>query len=264
MVAHAGLSRLALVPSPRRRFLTGLRQVLGDARTIFSPTTGGIGLVGIDDSGLNLIPAHGVNTSGRFERLGHALALTYNGTDQFTRIPDTDSLSFGNGTADQAFSVVVLANVTDTAANRALACKWNATGSQREWIFYVLSTDLLQFQVRDESVGVSPVRVSDAAITQGSWALFGVTYSGVGGATAADGVALYANGAAIASTATNQATYVAMENGTGRLEIGSFSDGTSGFMSGSLALVAVCQKALSATEHAALASLCRGYFGVSL
>jgi hypothetical protein len=109
------------------------------------------------------------------------------------------------------------------------------------------------------------VRSSDAAITQGSWRLFGATYSAAtGGATAGNDISLYQDGAVIASTPTNNASYVAMGDKGGPVEIGSIIAHTAHFMDGSLALIAVCQKALSAADHAAIAALCRRYFKVPI
>lgn len=79
--------------------------------------------------------------------------------------------------------------------------------------------------------------------------------------TAADGIALYANGAALASTATNSASYTAMENTTIAPSIGARNSGTAGFYAGSLALVAVTQKALTPSEHAQVRDLCQRFFG---
>ena len=91
----------------------------------------------------------------------------------------------------------------------------------------------------------------------------GKTYTAAtGGATAANDITLYQNGAVIASTATNAGTYVAMENGTEPVEIGSNLTHTANYFDGSMALVAVCQKALSAADHLAIHTLCRSYFGV--
>lgn len=261
MPAASRARRFAAGGDQRARFIASLRSVMGDARLLWLPKAGD-GLATVSEGDARRVVTHAATPQGRLSARGRGLALSFNGTTDRATVPDADALSFGTGTADSAFSVVAVANVTDTAAARALVCKWNDSSVKREWIFYVLTTDLLQFQIRDESAAVSPVRVSDAAIIQGSWGVFGVTYSGAGGATAADGVTLYENGAVKASTATNQATYVAMENTAGDLEIGAFAAGTLGPFSGSLALVAVCAKALTASDHAAVSATSRAYFGI--
>lgn len=253
--------RLLTGADARGRFVASLRALLGETRLLWLPRAGD-GLATVSESDARRVVTHAATPQGRLAPLGRGLALSFNGTTDRATVPDADALSFGTGTADSAFSVVVVANVTDTAALRALVCKWNDASVKREWIFYVLTTDLLQFQVRDESAVVSPVRVSDAAITQGSWRVFGATYSGAGGATAADGITLYEHGVVKASTATNNASYVAMENTAGDLEIGAFAAGASGPFSGSLALVAVVAKALTAADHAAISAHCRTYFGI--
>jgi hypothetical protein len=54
----------------------------------------------------------------------------------------------------------------------------------------------------------------------GSWHHVAVTYDGRGGATAADGIAIYVDGALQGVFRINDAAYVAMENGTAPLEMG--------------------------------------------
>lgn len=61
--------------------------------------------------------------------------------------------------------------------------------------------------------------VSDDAIPTG-WHFFGATYDSTGGATAADGIILYVNGAAVESTNTNNASYTAMQAGAALVRIG--------------------------------------------
>lgn len=164
--------------------------------------------------------------AGQITALGLGSQRTFNGTSNNLTTPDTDNLSFGNGTVDSAMTLVALANVTDTAAVRRIIGKYNSAGTLREWLFGVNSSDNLVFLTYDESLDVTPSRTSDGAITQGSWKLFAATYSvATGGATAANDFTLYQDAAAIASTANNAATYVAMENTAAVVAIGSLSEG---------------------------------------
>ena len=137
-------------------------------------------------------------------------------------------------------------------------------GSDREWVLEVQADDTLAFRVRDDSAATLATRASDAVITQDAWHLFSATYTAAtGGATAANDMTLYQDGAAIASTATNSGTYVAMENLTAPVRIGTRSDGAS-FFSGSMALVVISAVALSASDHWAIKKLVNSYFALSL
>lgn len=188
---------------------------------------------------------------------------SFNGSTHFGTTPDADGLSFGNGTTDSAFSVVVLGNVTDTSAGRSFAGKY--TANQREWNFNISASDLLRFDLFDESADDNPRCESNAAITHAATSLFAGTYTAAtGGATAANDISLYVNGLAIASTATNPGSYTAMENGSSVVGVGARDNtGTQAF-SGSEGLVLVCQKALSASEHWLIKNYVNAYFGLSL
>ena len=159
-------------------------------------------------------------------------------------------------------SLVALINVTATAAQRDIVVKFDAAGTLREWAFDVDSADKLVLNIFDESVDIIASRTSDSAITMGSWRVFGASYDGTGGATAANGITLHQDGVVIASTATNNASYVAMENLALVVEIGSQNVGAANFFDGSMALVAVCAGALTTAKHLAITHLCRRFFGV--
>jgi len=74
---------------------------------------------------------------------------------------------------------------------------------------------------RDESAGVSANLVADAVTSPDVWHFVVLTYDATGGSSAMGGATFYTDGAAIASTATNNGSYVAMENKTASPTIGS-------------------------------------------
>lgn len=241
----------------RRLLIADLARIVGatNVRAFYvpSPTEGLI----VPDA---LVPArlwtHGATPAGRIRPLGKGAALTFNGTSDYITTPDAADLSFGTGAADSAFSIVALANVTDSAAVRLLFSKRDT--SNREYRLHLDTTDKLTLQLTDESAAAQPFRVSDAAITQAAPTLFGATYSvATGGATAANDMTLYQNGAVIASTATNVGAYVAMENLAAAGEVGSDTAHTANFFSGSLALMLLVAANLTANQHAALYYRCR-------
>lgn len=230
------LTRGVLTPSPRARYIRDICDIFGgraNVRAFYLPSPNE-GAVVADAVVPGRLWTHGNTPAGRITRKGNGAVLSFNGTSDYITAPDAADLSFGNGAADSAFSIFAVANVTDTAAARDIFTKEDFGGTQEEYTFAVSATDLLSFTLVDQSAAVRPRRDSDAAITQGSWATFGGSYDGGGGATAANGMALYQNGAVIASTATNNAAYVAMENLTAPAEIGSQNAHTASFFAGSM------------------------------
>lgn len=143
-------------------------------------------------------------------------AITIESNSGMLTAPDAAYWS-RNDAAAEAMSLVAWVNVTTSAIVKDLAVKGPnllATMAQNEWGWAVDASDKLHFQCIDDSVDIVVTRISDAAIPTGSWVHIATTYDGSGGATAMNGVAHYVNGAVVASTAANHASYVAMENGT--------------------------------------------------
>ena len=241
----------------RRQFLSNLLTITGDTRVLWMPQATDT-TTSLDET--RYPHTFTADASMTLVAQGSGYSRAFNGSSQYLTTPDVAELTFGNGTVDSAFSIVAVANVTNTAAARTIISKNNT--SQGEWYFQVQADDTLLFTLADQSVPAVTFRASNSAITQGSWGMLGGSYDGTGGATAANGIALYQNGISIASTATNSASYVAMEDKTAPIEIGSITAHTASFFQGSLAMVAVCQKNLSASDHWAIWQLCRGYFNL--
>ena len=83
--------------------------------------------------------------------------------------------------------------------------------------------------MRDRSVGAVVNRGSDANPTQGVWHHYVMTCDGTGGATAADGITFYEDGAVFDSTAANNGSYVGMENQSAVLGLGAYQTGRSAY-----------------------------------
>ena len=156
--------------------------------------------------------------------LGLAPILTFDGTNDGFSTPDITYFSRGDGANDSVVSIVVWVYFKATGSNEILFSKSN-TGltSDSEYQFLKGGGELLGFVCRDASVPINVSRDTSGAITVGAWHCVAMTYAGTGGATAMNGAAIYVDGAAVTSAATNQATYVAMENGAQLNYIGSRS-----------------------------------------
>jgi len=177
---------------------------------------------------------------------------TFNGTDEDLIIADHADFRFDDGAAE-AVSWVFLALVDDTAAIRTPISKWSESfgGESREWKIEIAADDTLVLRLYDETNDEECSRASDTAVTIDVWKVFIVTYDGSGGATAADGITLYENGAVVASTATNNASYVSMVGGGGSVRVGSYLDSAgnrAGFYDGQMTWPMVVGKELSADE----------------
>lgn len=255
------LNNPPVVMTPRQQFLAELLTLLGDTRALFLPKPSDT-TTSTDESLTGRVYTHDATIAARLASLGLGYYTTFNGSDDYASTPDTANLEFGNGSVDQAFSVVALVNVTNTANYRGIASKY-VGGSG--YAFYVDNADKLTFQIGDASAAKFPLRVSDAAITQGSWHLMAGTYSAAtGGATAMNDVTLYQDAIAVASTAANEALYVAMEADAGLGYIGIRSGTADIPFQGSIALVAICQTNLLASDHWAIKKLVNAYFGLAL
>lgn len=244
----------------RDAFVSDLLTEMGDARLLWTPK-GTDTTTSLDETLNGRTLTYDSSIAARLAALGLGYYTTFDGSTNYATTPDQANFSFGNGSVDQPFSGFVVANVTDTANARTLISKMTSA-TNGEWLFRITTTDALQLVLTDASVPAQPATASNAAITQGSWQVFGFTYDGRGGATAANGITLYANGVAIASTATNVGTYVAMEDGTHAVEIGSQTVHTANFMQGSLALAGIGQVNLSASDHWSIYKRIKSYFGI--
>lgn len=248
----------------REEFIGRILAITGDTRLFWLPASTDT-TTSIDQSLNGRTLTHDATIAARLAALGLGYSVSFNGSSQYATTPDAVDLSFGNGGTDSAFSIVALANVTDTANVRMFCSKDNT--SNREYALYLDASDKLTAFMRDESATANTFRISDAVVTMGALTLYAMSYAGASGGgltTNQNGTILYQNGLAIASTATNSGSYGGMDNGTAAFEIGSFTAHTSGFMQGTMALLLVCQKQLSASEMWAIKKLVNAFFNLSL
>jgi hypothetical protein len=267
VAASAGITRTLIYGRratriSRAAFLSGVSAILGaNQRLIYTPN-GSDTTTSVESSSAGRTITWDATIAARVARLGNGWYQTFNGTTQYGIAPDTADLSFGNGTVDTPFSCFVVANVTSAAGARTFLAKSDA--ANQEYLFGV-NGNFLNYGQFDQSIPSTPTRGSNATITRGSWQTFSSTYSAAtGGATAMNDVTFYGNGNVLASTAFNDAGYVAMEGLAAGLSIGARTAGTAEFYTGSLALVCLTQKLLTAAEHLAIKALCNKYFGLKL
>ena len=248
-----------------RDFITTLLNILGDTRLLLLFGKSGATLTdksrnarvltwSEDVSGFDTPPAE----------LGSGYRVTLNGTDEEGDVPDSDGFSFGDGAADQPFSVAALVRFVD-ATESCIVAKWDATtGSElREWLLGTDGSDKLRFLLADESSDAQIGRSRNTALTENVWQLVVATYDGSG---ASPGIRIYLDDSRVDDTDGNSGTYTAMENTAQELQMGFFTGASAAtdFHDGAVALVAVTGKALSQDEVWALKQAVNGCFGLSL
>jgi len=134
------------------------------------------------------------------------------------------------------------------SGGQAVLSKFETNSTRREWRCSIDGSTLdLRLLKRDESASVETFRETDANFPTDEVLLIVGTDDGSGGATAADGMAIYLRGVVEASTATNNASYVAMENDIGVVELGK-QDGNSAFWTGNLGTLFFTHRVLNGVE----------------
>ena len=159
--------------------------------------------------------------------------LTYNGSDEYAIHAD-DTLFFrddaGGANSMSMGMWVNLANLT--AGGMGFLSKRSGDG-EWEWTTASGKPRLL---LKDNSAGVTPFRLADATLSAANvWLYVAATYTGAGGGSAADGILLYENAVVVASTSTNNGSYVGMENTTEGVGIGTNDVGNGLFLEGKVA-----------------------------
>ena len=145
----------------------------------------------------------------------HTPSIRFDGSTEHVYGVDADFWSSGDGVNDSAMSIGIWLKVPEspTALQQLFSKDGNTAG--REWFLRYNATGTgYDFVMRDVSASVSTV-VASSALQPGVWQHIVVTYDGAGGATAGNTVSIYVN-AVESSTPTNNASYVAMENGGAR------------------------------------------------
>jgi hypothetical protein len=199
---------------------------------------------------------------GRVRGQGRVPVIPFNGVDEILTSPDAAFWTPVSGGVDIPFSVGYWLRTGDYSGSRFILYKAAAVNTDEEFRLYISGNGVKEdvvIELRDASAAVTVSCQSDAELSLNSLHFVVVTYDGSGGATAANGIAIYLNGKVWASTATNNASYVAMKDGAGLMRIGDrlgsryFKDILLGGPLGPF----YCQKQLSAAEVYQLHSIGR-------
>ena len=158
-------------------------------------------------------------------------AFDLDGTDYVT-ITDHANLSFGDGTDDEPFTFLAWIFVPTGDPSGVIVGKYET--NKLEYFFGVGGNGFLQLQIYDESASKKVTGRANYTLPVDKWSFVGVTYNGkvTSGAVAGDdaskiGMSFYVNRApAGGQIVDNEAGYVAMEDLTSDVELGSYNIGT--------------------------------------
>lgn len=140
---------------------------------------------------------------------------------QYISIADSDSLSFGNATTDNPFTVAFTTKLTDATMSWAIA---KGSSTAREYLIDFNASDTFEILLFDNTSSHYIKTISNGTFTadEGSFIRCVASYDGGGVAT---GLNLYRNGVLLASTDVTVGTYVAMHNQAAGATIGrAFTD----------------------------------------
>lgn len=250
-------------PLTRAQFLTQMSALLGANQRVLYVPNGTDTTTSVESSTVGRTLTWDATIAARVAVLGNSYSQSFDGLGQWGDAVDANDLSFGNGTVDSAMAGLALVNPTALAAEQSVFAKF--AGGWEEYRFAVDVSGLVRVFLHDSSAGIEiSARTGANGVVAGTWRLISFTYDGRGGATAADGINVYVNGADSTTTRANSASYVAMENLGGALNIASRNVHTATFFGGSIAFLALTQKNMTAAEHASAAVLCRRLTGLPL
>ena len=195
---------------------------------------------------------------------GDCKFLNFNGADEYYDFADAADLSFGNGTTDSPFSIVVLLQPNVTANSIIWAKIDTTTGStQREWrLTFSGSGNMIKMQIYDDSTGGRIGRATGSLIDDTTAIhTYIPTYSGNSNNS---GIKIYRDAVRADTKNDSSGTYTAMENKTAKAgNYCTLNDGSKAyvgkFSGGFKALIA---EELSQTQVTAIDSLLKAYAGV--
>jgi hypothetical protein len=169
-------------------------------------------------------------------------SMSFDGSNDYIDVGDSDSLSFTNGSNDLPFTFSSWVYFDSVSGARAILGKDN--GTQREYALFSNSGKLKIF-LKHLGGGTQCSReTNNVVFSTGQWYHVAASYDGSGGSTAADGITLYINGVVAASTATNNGSYSHMSNTTADFNIGRYS-GAFAYFNGLIDELAVWNTALT-------------------
>ena len=169
----------------------------------------------------------------------------FDGVNDYITIADTSELSFGNETADSAFSISAWVYVKDATKFRLInKCGFD---SIMEWSFATDANDDLRLALYDATTSNYISQKADAVLPENQWVHVACTYNAN---EAASGIILYQDGAVSASTATDVGSYTAMHSTSATIEMGRlrYSTTTADYSDGNICNVSIWSVVLTQAQ----------------
>lgn len=173
---------------------------------------------------------------------------------------DHNNFSFGDGSADSAFSVGAFIQPNAIATNVIIG-KYDSAGNLEEWRFFIDANGKLSLELHDASASATEIAVSTSALTLHEPVFVCATYDGTASAPV---VNLYVNGVLVNDgTTTETGTYTAMENTAAPLTVGCSGVTATPVAEfhGRISMPFIAGKVLSATEIVTLTRVYREMLG---
>jgi len=239
-------------------FAEQLLDILGDTRVLWIPLSSDT-TASTEKSRAARVFTYDATIAARLSTQGQLQTVDFDGTDDEADTPDANGLSFGDGTVDQPFSVIVLCKPDVNNAAMTLLAKENASTAE-EWGLELNASGHLVLRLTDESASAILTGTFATAVGTG-WVLLGATYDGD---RASVGIRCYKNGARQTTAAGGSGTYVAMENTAALVHLGARYSTKAQFFNGPMALAIVVGRMLSEDEMWAIKTLVNAYADLSL
>ena len=148
---------------------------------------------------------------------GTVPVVTFNGTNEWTETTDAAYWTRDDSAGSGPFSMAFWIRPTDVT-NITLLGKQDT--SNQEWYLRMGGNAKATMTLVDNSANQATSRSSSSALVADEWTFLVVTYDGSGGPTAADGISMYVNGVADNGAASNNGSYVGMEDKAGHVGLG--------------------------------------------
>ena len=177
-------------------------------------------------------------------------SVDFDGIDDYVDCGDNDNLSFGDGSTDSPFSISAWVKIPTGSAGFYICSKQteNSPPARDEYALYISAVDSkMTFFVIDQDIANRRGRTTNAISIINQWFHVAVTYSGVGGSSAQNGIKLYVNGVRSDTTDSNKNSYTAMHNTTAPFRIGLYTESIIS-PSGNVDEVAIFNSELSSSD----------------
>jgi len=212
----------------------------------------------IEVSGARPLMGSDGETSAEFPSIIRPRGFSFDGGDEIT-VPDSDLLSFTDGSSDLPFSIAVMLNFQAIATARAIVSK--ASGSAAgEYLFWISGTRYVELRLIDDSGNFYIGRRTDANMAiLGIPQVYIATYDGTG---LVGGIKVFIESAQADTTNSATGGYVGMEYTTNNVSVGS-GGGVSDFIGDMLVPPMIFDYELSPAEVASLTDMMKSQYSIT-